>query len=876
MKKLLSGLLATTMILEMGVISSITAVEENMEQIDSVTSGDQIAQEQASMVSGEENLPHSQSHEQEMYAEEVEAISGFTRASGTCGENLTWELVESTGVLTISGVGEMTDYNGYSNYAPWYAYRDSIQTVIVESGVSSIGSSTFYYCGKLTSVSIPEGVESVGSNAFRRCTSLESLNIPSTLTGFDYYVFSSCPKLATAGEVGSGANIEFAWTGEIPEKAFAYSSLQSITLPSNIHTIEAEAFYGSDLNSMTIPETVTTLKESAFQYSEVTTIHISSSVTSIGESILASCYELESITVDSNNPYFSHENGILFSKDKTELLQYPAGIERESYTMPNSVERIASYAFSGCTHIKELHLSNALKTIGERAFSYCIGLTSIDLPSSVTTIGSNAFNECESLASVTIPDSVVEMDWGVFNYCDLLDSAGPINSGSAIEYGWTESIPDFAFSSCDGLLEVSFPDTLRSIGEQSFYYCTKIREIILPEGLETIGSEGFRHCTSLYSVVLPSTLLSFGYQVFVENPYLTTAGPLDSDCNIKMGWTERIPEMVFSYCDYLTEVTIPEGVTAVGNLAFYDCDLLKTVNFPDSLKEIGESAFADCLLSSLELPDGLELIDDYGFAACSFSSVDLPEGLLSLGDGAFSGCSNLNYVYIPASLQKFSYESPFIDCPLLKTAGKVGSNTNIQFAWTEAIPEKAFYNCDTLTSVVIPEGISAIGGYAFRGCTNLSYVSIPSTVTTMTGVYGTVFGDNPLLVTAGGMGSGSNIEFAWKDSIPDYAFSQCQALVSVDIPSGISSIGAYGFSHCNALESVKLSNTLENIDSNAFDYCEKLLTAGAVGSGCQIQYTWTDSIPNAVFSQFPYLTSVSITGGISNLEESAFSGCRQL
>ena len=219
--------------------------------------------------------------------------------------------------------------------------------------VTEIGDSAFESCRGLTSITIPEGVTSIGSWAFQACSNLTSITIPEGVTRISDGTFQGC------------------------------SNLTSITIPSSVTSIGGHVFYGCDsLTSITIPEGVTSISSAAF----------------------VNCDSLTTIEVDPANTTYSSEDGVLFNKDKTTLIQYPIGNTRTSYTIPSSVTIIDNDAFSGCSSLTSVDFgeNSNLTTIDNDAFNGCRNLTSITIPESVTTIGDYAFDGCGSLNEVTI------------------------------------------------------------------------------------------------------------------------------------------------------------------------------------------------------------------------------------------------------------------------------------------------------------------------------------------------------------------------------------------------------------------------------------------------------------------------------------------
>ena len=185
----------------------------------------------------------------------------------------------------------------------------------------------------------------------------------------------------------------------------------------------------------------------------------------------------------------------------------------------------------------------------------------------------------------------------------------------------------------------------------------------------------------------------------------------------------HIAEDAFSKCGGLTSVTLPEGITTIGNSAFLGCALLTPVSFPEGLTTIGNSAFSGCSsLTSVSLPEGVTSIGELAFAGCSsLSSVTLPESLITIGRLAFSGCSSLTSVVLPEGITTIEY-GLFSGCPSLTSIVIPESVTSVG--------DYAFHNCASLTSVTLPEGVTVVGKQSFAGCSSLTqialYCSMPS------------------------------------------------------------------------------------------------------------------------------------------------------
>ena len=275
-------------------------------------------------------------------------------ASGTCGDNLTWKL-DDEGTLTISGKGAMTEWVNIDS-APWKTYSNTINKVVIQPSVTSIGKNAFSLCTNLESITIPKSVTSIGWGAFQECGSLKSITIPEGVTSIERSVFYEC------------------------------SSLTSITIPKSVTSIGWSAFQGcSSLKSITIPEGVTSIEWGAFQgCSSLMSITIPESVTSIGEDAFYGCENLRSITI------------------------------------PEGVTSIGWKAFKGCSRLMSITIPEGVTSIGDSAFEACRGLTSISLPESVIKIGNYAFKSTALTGKFVIPSGVTKIGDGLFENCQKL------------------------------------------------------------------------------------------------------------------------------------------------------------------------------------------------------------------------------------------------------------------------------------------------------------------------------------------------------------------------------------------------------------------------------------------------------------------------
>ena len=352
----------------------------------------------------------------EVYAEETEPTNG------TCGKNLTWEL-SNDGTLTISGTGEMDNWDMHELYAPWYWIRKKIYKVIISEGVTSIGECAFYSAfynsySSLTEINIPDSVTSIGDAAFAGCGSLIEINIPDSVTSINDFAFLYCSSLTEI-------NIPDSVTS-IGDSAFAEcGSLIEINIPDSVTSIGSGAFKGcSSLTEINIPDSVTSINDFAFLYcSSLTEMNIPDSVMSIGVYAFSNCNSLEKINIPDN---VTSINDFAF-EDCNSLTKI---------NIPDSVTSIGNNAFLYCSSLTEINIPDSVTFIGAGTFQGCSSLTEINIPNSVTKI--SGFTSCSSLKEITIPNSVTEIGWAAFQNCSSLTDvyySGSKNEWNNIEIG---------------------------------------------------------------------------------------------------------------------------------------------------------------------------------------------------------------------------------------------------------------------------------------------------------------------------------------------------------------------------------------------------------------------------------------------------------
>ncbi|MCD7729186.1 MAG: leucine-rich repeat protein, partial [Clostridia bacterium] len=583
-----------------------------------------------------------------------------------------------------------------------------------------------------------------------------------------------------------------------------------------------------------------------------------------------------------------------------------------------TVKEIRNSAFKDCTSVTSIEIPDSITEIGQKAFYNCTSLESIVLPEGITTIDWYVFYNCTSLESIAIPDSVTSIGNYVFCYCwalteinfnatamDDLSSnnyvfgyAGQNGDGITVTIGAkVTKIPAYLFypyssgSYAPNITSVVFEDgsVCTSIGNYAFWYCTSLTSITIPDSITSIRSDAFYYCKSLenvyYSGITPQwASISFGSSTanplyYADNLYLN--GTLLTDLKD----TDITSISAYAFAGWnVTSITIPDGVTSIGNGAFYNCTSLTSVYYSGTASQLASISFGNSTANPLYYAGNLYLngtlltdlkdtditsISAYAFAGWNVTSITIPDGVTSIGNGAFYNCTSLTSVYYSGTASQLasisfgnSTANPLYYAGNLYLNGTlltdlkdtdITSISAYAFAgWNvtsitipdsvTSIGSSVFYGCTSLTSITIPDSVTSIGSWAFYGCTSLERVTIGEAVETIgdrafyncTSLTSIEIPDSITAIGRGAFYDCDSLESVTigeaVETIGSYAFWRCTALTSITIPDVVTSIGSYAFGYCSSLTSVTVGNSVETIGERAFCYCSSL-TSVTIGSG---------------------------------------------
>lgn len=730
------------------------------------------------------------------------------------------------------------------------ALPSTIKEIIIGENVTIIPSYAFYGCSELKEITIPENVTVLGGYSFRFCTSLETVYYNAencTSCYFSGYAGSTCSAFpSTIKTVIIGDNVK-----NIPEKAFyECAGMTECEIGNSVETIGSNSFYGcSGLTSIVIPDSVTSIESAAFmKCTGLESVVIGNSITSLPSGLFSGSSSLESVT-------FGDSVAIIGANCFYDCSQLT------SMVIPNTVTEIGSSAFYRCSSLKTLTIGEGVISITSGGgFSSCEALEvlnfnavncdsgsfpenlkSVIFGDKVTKIPGYAFLNCSKLTTLTIPESVTSIGAGAFKGCTSLEilyfsAKNCTFCGSTKDYSFPSNIktlvigekvniiPDYTFSGCKGLAEVTIPETVTTIGNYAFEYCagletvyfnaencvecgknyrafpSNITTLIIGDKVKNIPAKSFSNCKSLASVKMGSSVKTIGERAFDSCSGLdkVIASSLESWVNIEFEGISSNPtyyaKKLLMGEESIRRLTIPEGTTRLKEYAFINCEPLVTVNIPASLTSVGNRVFSGCTgLQRVIFPDEKTLLG---------VNYDSEESLMNYNNNAklyigsqLYDTNTIENIVIPESLN-YIPDYAFYKWPKLT---QITIHDNV-----ERIGRYAFYECKSLASIEFPETLTEIGDFSFNGCYKIPSLDIPDNVT----------------------------------YIGDKAFYQCSALKSLTIGKSVNTIGEWAFYQCGKIPSVNIPASMDSIKQSAFAQCSgiKRVTIDDVNSWARISF----------------------------------------
>ena len=471
----------------------------------------------------------------------------------------------------------------------------------------------------------------------------------------------------------------------------------------------------------------------------------------------------------------------------------------------------------------DIVIPKGVTSIGEDAFQLCDSITSVSIPASVTSIGKDAFSGCDSMTSASIPKSVTSIGDSAFAGSGLKSVVIPAS---------VTSIGSRVFSDCDSMTSVSIPKSVTSIGDYAFAG-SGLKSVVIPASVTSIGYHAFSDCNSMTSVSIPKSVTSIGYYAFAGSGLKSVVIPAS---------VTSIEDGAFFGCDNMTSVSIPASVTSIGDYAFVRSGL-KSIVIPASVTSIGDGAFKNCdSITSVEIPASVTDFGDCIFDDCDeLQYVTFSNGITkvrSKDQGWFSKCKKLKKIIIPKSLENMDFEGICWKNESLEAIEIDSDNQAYQsidgIVYDKSRTEVLYCPRGFKGELVIPDGVTSIGEYAFGNCSKLENIRIPKSVTS---IGGGAFDSSGLksVVIPGSV-----------ETIGGNAFDQCKKLKKVIIKDGVKTIGVFAFRDCTSLTDITIPASVTDINygnvagwygtETPFNGCSNITVHCQKGSYAATQY----------------------------------------
>ncbi len=728
--------------------------------------------------------------------------------AGTCGNNITWALDKSTGLLVISGSGKMQNYNA------WHDHRDYVKEIIIQDGITSIANTSFYSSDILAKVTIPDSVKTIGSSAFFNCPNLETLIMGNGITSIGDDAFGLCRNLKdvfysgtkeqwkaiTMGEFNSFLkNATIHYENVVDEENHTYVS--AITKAPTCTEKGVEVFVCSTCND------TYKVQSDALGHTKVSTPAILPTTTQTGCSYderCSACGEIyfegqiipkldeTSITGmwgDSGIAWvFDSSTGTLTLYGKGALGEYsgtdqPSWLDIKQVVINEGITEIGGYVFYGCTNIESVIFPQSIEKIKFGAFSDFCDVDTIYYKG--TEAQWNQVKENSNNTGLSLP--TVYFEYGVTysgtcgenltwhydaSFCILTISG----SGDMVDFAYTD-VPWNEYRS--KVKEIVINDGVTSIGDNALI-CINATKVTIPDSVVTIGDSAFRQCYDIQSITIPDSVKTIGTYAFF-------------------------------YCQSLTDIVIPESVETIGKRAFDNCFGLKSITVDNDNQYFSNDEYGVLFdknktklikypsnrdEKNYVIPDGVTEISEYAFNGCfDLESLTIPRSLTKLSEYSLSGIDDSLIIYYDGTKEQWdNFKKNNIDISddldihivvcsdgTVQPYGRFGNNliwsfdthTNVLTISGEGnmneftldhfyqpnTPWKVYIN--SIKKVVFEDGVRNIGGYAFHGMKSLESITIGNSLT----------------------------------SIGEKAFYNCQSITSVVIPINVTSMGDDAFKY---------------------------------------------------------------------------------
>ncbi|MCM1365502.1 MAG: leucine-rich repeat domain-containing protein [Faecalibacterium sp.] len=544
-----------------------------------------------------------------------------------------------------------------------YAFEDcsNLSSIVIPENVTSIDYGVFKGCSKLISVEMPDSIEIIENGAFEDCSSLSNVVISNGVISIGRHSFRGCSSLKSIA-IPDGVT-------DLGDSAFEEcSELENITIGSGISRIENHTFKGcSSLKSIIIPDNVRNMEVDAFdECANLESIKIGSGLGISGEGALFyGCKSLKYIDVDPDNRYFSSSiNGVLFNKNKTQIMRYFEGNESNEYIIPDEVASLYYGAFWNCENLRSITIPDSVTYIGCCAFYNCSNLNDIVISNSVTCIDESAFYNCEKLSDVYYTGS--QDEWNEIDICWANDSLtdATIHYENETEDEISGQCGDNVYWTLDdeGLLQISGAGAMYDYYQEdnnlsSPFSDLDIKKIEINNGITYIGHQTFNmswYWTEYVSI--PESVEEIAEDAFdtgIKEYLVNSANKYYSSDEYGVLFDKNKTKLLnYPITNERTSYDIPNTVLDINNRAFSGAWYLEDVTIPNSITNIGIGTFSGCSFNNITIPDSVVSIGEYAFGSCDvLANVNIGSGVESIENMAFAGCQKLKNVKVPNNVK---------------------------------------------------------------------------------------------------------------------------------------------------------------------------------------------------------------------------------
>lgn len=569
-----------------------------------------------------------------------------------------------------------------------------------------------------------------------------------------------------------------------------------------------------------------------------------------------------------------------------------SGDELRSVVIPESLETIGKYAFSGCDMLEDISARfgvSGLKTIEKRAFEKCSSLKGTEILATVETVGKDVFKN-GAIEEINL-SSVKTLEEGAFRN---LESLSRVYLSDTLEV-----IPESCFEGCMYIVEFSNYGGVKTVEKNAFKDCMGIYELAL-EGVEVIGESSFEGCIALTEIVIPDTMREIGKNAFkgcnnvlvFETPFIGKSA-------------EEASKYSFDYFINCNSIKQPfsvvlRGMTTIHSKAFEDCSAIVAVDFGDTVTEIQEGAFKNATsLQSITLPEVIVTVEAEAFMGCSnLTTINGIEHVTNIERSAFEDCTSITEINL-ASVSKIG-DDAFANCYVLKSIGSTEGLTELgagvfrdcynlrtlDFTGSQlrSMGKGLFENCSNLQTVIMPDTISEIPEKAFYSCFGLESFTFSSSIR--------VIGKEAFAYS----GIGNPSFNSTLSEIGEGAFRGCDDIMTLVIPTSVKSVGKNAFKDCYSLHSIEApffgtepdgkkgsdtvygkNHSVEYLIRNGSGTLTKNETKAFKNTLVEVSIRgMVSEVGERAFKSFKYLDEAYFGSSVKTIGKEAFYGCTDL